>query len=297
MGQPARPSFRNEFAGVGINRKADSEVLVRVWIVTGSHGKQGHCLELAAIEPGPSPEVFEELFGLEAVCLKLPHCLGKKRLKEKVETHVSRVTGDGTPLLSVSESLDQCSIAAAGKAQNTPHLRRGLNRELGDQPGKQLSNQEVLPVSHRLRIDILISSQRSEAIGEGHDHRAHLPGLSETFHSLGEILAKCPPGGHLQTAVGETGQIDQEREAGWRARSRGRNIDLNTASGRISQPIPLQGPRIDPGLDNLALERRETMDWHLLALLTVNMRRVTEENLGCFHDCFRQGWVRMDCAH
>ena len=220
------------------------------------------------------------------MCFQLLRCLREKGLKEKVETNVSGVTGDGSPLLTMPESLYQSSVAAAGKSQNASALRRCLYRELGDQPGKKLSDQEILPVPHRLRIDILIPSKRSEAIGEGHDHRAHLPGLNEALHSLGKVLTKCFPGGHFQTAVGEAGQIDQERETGRRALSRGRNIDLNTAAGRITQQIPLQGPGIDPGLENSSLQRRKTMDWHSLALLAVDVRRVAEENLGCFHDCF-----------
>ena len=98
------------------------------------------------MEAGASPEVFEELLRLEAMCFQLLRCLREKGLKEKVETNVSGVTGDGSPLLTMPESLYQSSVAAAGKSQNASALRRCLYRELGDQPGKKLSDQEILPV-------------------------------------------------------------------------------------------------------------------------------------------------------
>ena len=108
---------------MGIKRKTDPAVLLRVWIVGGPHGKKAHRFEPAALEPGSSPEVFEESLRLEAMCFKLLRCPGEKGLKKKIETDVSGVAGDPTPLFSVAESLYQRSVAAAGKAQNTTHLR------------------------------------------------------------------------------------------------------------------------------------------------------------------------------
>ena len=61
------------------------------------------------------------------------------------------------------------------------------------------------------RVDVLVTTERGETVGEDGDHRTHTSFRDEAVDALRHVLRERLPGDVLETAAGEADQIDEQR--------------------------------------------------------------------------------------
>src|SRR5438270_12592006 len=77
---------------------------------------------------------------------------------------------------------------------------------------QHLMEQIVLPSTGARRVDVLIATKPSEAIGKRDDDRRHALLTNQPVESLRQVLAKADPVCMGQAAARESDEVDEQRQ-------------------------------------------------------------------------------------
>ena len=95
-----------------VDGKPDAEIGVGIGIVGGGHGQGHDGVEIAALDGPAGADLVEEGLDVAAVFGQAVQRAGHVGHVNKVEGHVSRVAGDGVPVVGITQTMGDCTVAA-----------------------------------------------------------------------------------------------------------------------------------------------------------------------------------------
>ena len=182
------------------------------------------------------------------------------------------MAGHATPAIGVQQSLDERAVAAARLAEHGTLSRLAPDPEPRLDRGDHLVEQKILPLTQRRGIDVLVSAQRGEAIGEGGDDGTHRTRSDQSIQSLGQVLTEALPGEQLGPAADEAGQPDEQRIVRVGLIVALRQVDPDRARRGIPQEVAREGAGLHGQPDEFASRRIEVVDRHRRSLRTRSTR-------------------------
>ena len=90
----------------------------------------------------------------------------------QLEAHIAGMTGRGRPDVGVAQRVRHRAIPAGALAEHAAAPGTATSEALFD-CWQHLMQQEILPRTHRGRVDVLVAAEPGEAIGKGDDERRH----------------------------------------------------------------------------------------------------------------------------
>ncbi|GBE23473.1 hypothetical protein BMS3Bbin01_02857 [bacterium BMS3Bbin01] len=267
VAHPAGPALRIQLACIEVDRQANPLRAVGVRIVTGRHGQHHEHVHVVGGELLFHLVVCQQFGDVTVVSGERVQQLRKVARVAHGEAHVAGVTGHRAPRVGMSQTVNDRPVPAARLAEHGTMLPALAHPESALDLGEHLVDEEVLPVAHRRRVDVLVTAERGETVGEDGHHGSHPALGDEAVETLRHTLTERSPVEMGEAAAGEPDEVDKHRILLVGRRISLRQVDGNPALHRIAEEVVAQCARVDREPDPRALAWGETVSRHGLNLL------------------------------